>query len=447
MGFQYALQAALGYLLTETPWMLVACLPFADTLRVKRRSQFIIIGAISLVRCISTFLLIMCVPGWSSYTSIVYICYYALLLTAFLGVFRAPPAKLLYIFLFVHTISTAVNFAALSLNMPFYPGQPIGIARNISVLLTDIALVAAAIPFAVRFIKGRVAAAFDELNRREMWLLCVSPGLFFILLQVYSGVVNAQGFVGNLTGVVMVLLIALTGVATYYVNLRMVMDSAKRSRAEADMRAMKRQLSVQAQSYERLTENIEQTKAARHDLRHHLSVIASFNEKGDRDGLAAYLEEYRGNLPNDNETPLCANYAVDAVVRYYLARARGPGVRLDVKIDLPKEAGIPDSDLCIVFGNIFENAANSVCAQEGAGRYITARCGVDNGKLIVTVDNSMGGAPPPALPGGGLGIPSIRAVAEKYNGTARFECVENEYRVSVKLNLNAGAEQNEGELI
>ena len=62
---------------------------------------------------------------------------------------------------------------------------------------------------------------------------------------------------------------------------------------------------------------------------------------------------------------------------------------MDVKLELPADTGIKDTDLTIVFGNLFENAVHSVIGQSGGRRFIFARCGIENNKLILTVDNSV----------------------------------------------------------
>lgn len=137
--------------------------------------------------------------------------------------------------------------------------------------------------------------------------------------------------------------------------------------------------------------------------------------------------------------PICRNYAVDVVVRYYLQQAMDVGAEIDVKLELPERVGIPDSDLTIIFGNLFENAVLAVVRQTGGKRFITARCILRNGMLILALDNSM--EPEPGQSGRrqpykGVGQTSVEGVVQKYCGTVRFEAEKDIYRVSVLLYLN-----------
>jgi sensor histidine kinase regulating citrate/malate metabolism len=219
----------------------------------------------------------------------------------------------------------------------------------------------------------------------------------------------------------------LTGLATYYVNLRMVMDGARRARREAELQAG---LALQAGRYEQLAEGIARTRQARHDLRHHLSVINAYIEKNDRAELETYLREYMERLPEEDEPPVCQNLAVDAVVRHYLARARAAGAEVDVRLTLPQNAGVAGADLCVVFGNVFENAALAVERQTAGQKYLKARCETSGGKIVLTVDNSTN---PREKSVPGVGQESVRAVALRLGGTVRFTQDAGVYQTSVML--------------
>jgi len=96
---------------------------------------------------------------------------------------------------------------------------------------------------------------------------------------------------------------------------------------------------------------------------------------------------------------------------------------------------VPDTDLCVIFGNIFENAARSAAAG-GEGAYLRARCETGENDIVLTVENSTGAAPH----GEGLGLRSVEAAAQKHGGTTRFEEAPGVYlsRVLVRKGLFSG---------
>jgi hypothetical protein len=277
-----------------------------------------------------------------------------------------------------------------------------------------------------RYFTGRLCAAFSELDEKTIRQLCIPPALFFILDQFYSAIRDSLGYDSSQTAAIFLFML-LTGLATYYVNLRMVMDSARRARRESELHT---QLALQAGRYEQLADSIERTRQARHDLRHHLSVINAYMEKNDRAELETYLREHMERLPEEDEPSVCQNLAVDAVVRHYLARARAAGAEVDARLTLPQNAGVAGADLCAVFGNVFENAALAVERQTFGQKYISARCETGEGKIVLTVDNSTN---PKEKSVPGIGQESVRTVAERLGGTARFAQGAGVYRTSVML--------------
>ena len=215
--------------------------------------------------------------------------------------------------------------------------------------------------------------------------------------------------------------------------LILAVDTAEREREmELTKLRIETQMTLQAKRFEQLADAVEHTRRERHDLRHHLSVISSYLESDSKDALRKYLADYIGSTPADDDPPVCSNLAVDAVVRHYLERAKAKGVALDIRLNLPPRAGVPDADLCIVFGNIFENAALALERQTEGERFITARCAIDVGKIVLTVDNSV---TENEKRNDGVGLKSVAVIAERHGGGARFENDKGIFHSSVQLNI------------
>jgi len=216
--------------------------------------------------------------------------------------------------------------------------------------------------------------------------------------------------------------------------LHLVESLSARSRLEADTQTMKKQLTLQNQHFIQLTQSIEKARRARHDLRHHLSVISGFAEKGEIQVLLKYLEDYRGSLSLDMEPPLCANYVVDILARHYFAQAREAGADTDIRLTLPEVIRISDADLCIIFGNIFENAVNAVKNQKKGEKFIRVRCDCENESVVLIVDNSTT-AKRKNERGSGIGISSVREAAKRYDGSTVFAQKDGVYQSCVMLSL------------
>ncbi|MDO4272866.1 MAG: GHKL domain-containing protein [Eubacteriales bacterium] len=413
--------------LINLPCYLLCCVPFFPKLKVQKRTIITMIAATTL--CVAAYYSLRdhFLPHMQWLDSIVIILFYIIYLVQYVLSFNISLPKLLYIFMVVQAYSNIINVTAKYINVKIYPEDEYVIAAvPYSCIILGMLLVTS--PLLYRFFKTGIQPAVDKLEDRSFWMLCITPFLFLVINVFYVSFfidnVNNDGFF------FIYILVLLTGFLTYFITFRAVLDSSQRVMLEADMRNMEHQIRLQAVNYRQLTGNIEQVRAARHDMRHHLAVLTGYAEGNDMEGLKAYLQEYLESLPDDNEPSICQNYAVDTIVRYYLSRARRAGAEIDVKIVLPQNVGILDIELCIVFGNLFENAAQSIERQKTGKKFINARCSSTEDKIVITLDNS---ADYQRSIKPGVGLTSVKAVAERYNGGVRFEQEENMYKSSVLL--------------
>lgn len=95
---------------------------------------------------------------------------------------------------------------------------------------------------------------------------------------------------------------------------------------------------------------------------------------------------------------------------------------------MPAKCWIVDTDLCVMLGNLMENTLNACIQQKEGRKYIIATARVVGREAIVTTEYSCNPDPDEAYRSGteqavrsGQGVPSIRAIARKYNGSTLFE--------------------------
>ncbi|AKN29719.1 membrane protein [Clostridium carboxidivorans P7] len=228
-----------------------------------------------------------------------------------------------------------------------------------------------------------------------------------------------------------------------YILLKTLKQLADNAALKERFRFIDQQLQMQVKQYRALTENIEQTRKARHDLRHHLLLVKRYLQENRKSELFEYLEEQRQTLPVNVEENVCENTAVNVLACYYIGLAKEKGINTDFKISISRDAGILDSDLSIIFGNCIENALEACERMKTGDRFIRVRAGMKMGELVIIVGNSFDGHA--ILNNGeyrsikrngdrGIGISSIQAVVKKYGGESNFEKSDgNLFKVSMVL--------------
>jgi len=135
-----------------------------------------------------------------------------------------------------------------------------------------------------------------------------------------------------------------------------------------------------------------------------------------------------------DEKQLCENYAVSAVALHYLSIAEIAGIKTSVQLSIPVKTGrVQEIDLCVIVGNLLENAIEACKRQTCGERFIKLYSSVEYDTLTVTMDNSFdsnyaekdGVFLSAKRDGMGVGLSSVMAVARKYGGNASFEVKEN----------------------
>lgn len=218
-------------------------------------------------------------------------------------------------------------------------------------------------------------------------------------------------------------------------------------RAEEKSKQTEWLLALQGEQYESLTNSIEQARATRHDLRHQLAAISAMAESKEYEKLQEFVEQYRRSVPTDKDIVLCENYAANSVIRHYIALAHEEGIStIDMRCVLAQDSGIEDTDLCVLLGNLLENAIEGCKTIPIEKRKIKLRISPHAGNLMLTVDNTFDGA---VQKGNGeylsrkrqnrqkgIGLASVAAITDKYNGSLNIDEKNGWFMVSVQMTAN-----------
>ena len=180
----------------------------------------------------------------------------------------------------------------------------------------------------------------------------------------------------------------------------------------------------------------------RHDLRHQLTAIRELTYEGNSE-LKDYLDTLIEQIPK-TEQKFCENAIVNSVISHYHSICQSRGIDLEMNLVVPScQNTISDSELCIVFGNLLENAVEACSRMKEGHRFIKLNSTFHHGILTVTMDNSFDGT---VIKNGehyrsskrndyGIGLESIRTVTEKTHGGCQFIQKENVFLSSVYLRV------------
>ncbi|MGG5460611.1 sensor histidine kinase [Clostridium sp. B9] len=119
---------------------------------------------------------------------------------------------------------------------------------------------------------------------------------------------------------------------------------------------LERQLDYQKKYYEGIINNYDNTRKTLHDMNNHMSVIKYLIQNNDYDGLGNYLENFKSHMPSNGKKNICENRIVNAICLEKLGVCNEKGIDISFDMNIPSSIKIELVDLCIVFGNLLDNA-------------------------------------------------------------------------------------------
>ncbi len=178
----------------------------------------------------------------------------------------------------------------------------------------------------------------------------------------------------------------------------------------------------------------EMTRSFRHDLNNHLIVLRQLIENHQSDKAKEYLHHFGNSASNLSYHSQTGNVALDALFADKLALAQQRGIRITLNVDIPKDIGINDFDLCILFFNALDNAITACECIETGEKWIDIKARRNQDFFLIDIMNSYDKMAK-YKKGTGIGLQTIQMICEKYNGTMNTERENDTFILTILLSM------------
>lgn len=204
--------------------------------------------------------------------------------------------------------------------------------------------------------------------------------------------------------------------------------SLSKSNSEAEELRMKHQQEEYRLSYaENIKKQYEEIRRMRHDMKQNIAVISELFREKKYDEASRFADKVSNNLAKFDNVIDVQNTFINAILNSKLSSASEYGIRV-ICSSSNNVSGIDDIDLCNLLGNMLDNAieAAKVCDKG----YIEVSINSDENKLLVIIANSIMqsvlktnnelASTKQDSERHGYGIKTIKSIARKYDGVAKF---------------------------
>ena len=190
-------------------------------------------------------------------------------------------------------------------------------------------------------------------------------------------------------------------------------------------------------------ENIyRQMRGWRHDYHNHIQAMQAHLALGQHAELREYMAHLNDDLVNVDTVLKTGNVMVDAILNSKISLALSKKIDVNAKAAVPKELPVSEIDLCVILGNLMDNAIES-CARVERGGFIRVYLGRHREMLYLSVQNARAGeirksgkAYLSTKPGEhGFGLARVDRIVTRYNGFVNRQHEEGVFATEVMLPL------------
>ena len=195
--------------------------------------------------------------------------------------------------------------------------------------------------------------------------------------------------------------------------------------------------------YQKMNELFEKLRIMRHDFKYHQNVLLDFIQKGETAKAVEYLKGQQAEAMQQELVHFCDNQVINALLVWYAGRYEKAQVNYTFKTALPEKLPVSDYDLCIVIGNLLENALEA-SLKLADNRKAALGMLLHNEQLVLKLKNNFSkttaaggptGIPSNPSDGRGLGLRSVQIVTERYKGKLFIKQNDTVFTVTVLINL------------
>ncbi|MBQ6905471.1 MAG: sensor histidine kinase [Clostridia bacterium] len=130
-----------------------------------------------------------------------------------------------------------------------------------------------------------------------------------------------------------------------------------------------------------------QIRGWRHDYRNHIQTMKAYAAENDLESIKKYLELLETDLATVDTVVKTGNPMTDAILNSKLSLARSKDIPVKVDAHIPVALSISEVDLCVIIGNLFDNAIEASLKLPTEKRMIRVYIDMKGTQLYISFTN------------------------------------------------------------
>lgn len=261
---------------------------------------------------------------------------------------------------------------------------------DIKILITNITSLSFFITLSI--IKGKnifKKKMKENIAKKSMPILLLILALFIVF--TISGLNYAKDYVPNIAFILFVDSVATVSYICIGFLVCIMFYIQNTNKKIEEMLKVERKLGeMQLKYYKIMLEREEDTRKYRHDINNHFICLNELIKEGKINSIKDYLMTMQKNMNQiKQKIYVTGNDIIDAILNYHLSL-----INKEVKIDIigkcQNELGINKVDLCIIFGNLIQNAVEELNKEDNFNeKYLKVLIKMGTNYLSIYISNSI----------------------------------------------------------
>lgn len=139
--------------------------------------------------------------------------------------------------------------------------------------------------------------------------------------------------------------------------------------------------------YQEVETMYRQIRGWRHDYRNHIQMMKALAAKDDMAGIKAYLDELDTDLNTVDTVVKTGNAMADAILNSKISLAKSKSIEVKADAFIPVQLKMSELDLCVIIGNLFDNAIEASMDLPPEQRMIRVYMDMKNTQLYISFTN------------------------------------------------------------
>ena len=281
-----------------------------------------------------------------------------------------------------------------------------------------------------------------ELPVRYSFMLVLIPiGSIYIMNNIFMLGYKLHSNRANIQSAVTAVILLGVNVLVFYIYIKLADDLQLRRMTSV----YEQQLDLCERHQQERELSILRLRDMRHNMKNNLVSILAYAENGDNEKIIRFVNEImeEGGIKTSTVTN-SGNIVIDSLIGYWYVEAKKVGIDFSVNLNIPMEMPFRGADICLILGNLLENAVEAAQKAEGK-KYIRLHMKYDKNNLLLFVENNYKGvliktkdkrlkSTKTDAENHGVGLSSVYRIAAKYHGVVTIDDdVANRFLIRVGL--------------